>query len=97
MLPFQVQEMREEMNSDFKGGSIHDGQTHNIVQCQQETVKLSNDMKVLRDDKAKLAKEVKDLRARTLQLEKEKTILTKRLGTELSNEHAGEAAAEEAR
>lgn len=92
----QVQEMREEMNSDFKGGSIHDGQTHSIMQCQQETVKMSNDMKALRDDKGKLAKEVKDLRARVLQLEKEKTILTKRLGTELNNEHAGEeeAAAE---
>ena len=93
MLPSQVQEMREEMNSDFQGGSIHDGQTHNIVQCQQETVKMSNEMKKLRDDKAKLAKEVKDLRAKALQLEKDKSILTKRLGSELNNEQATAAAA----
>ena len=38
-------------------------------------------------DIEKLAKEVKELRQKVLHMEKEKSVLQKRLGTELANEH----------
>ena len=31
----QVQEMREEMNWEFPGGSIHDNHNHNLAHCQK--------------------------------------------------------------
>ena len=81
------------MTDPWSSFVVPSGHTQNILLCQKELVGMTTRVEKERADKEKLAKEVKDLRAKVLHLEKEKGVLTKRLGVELANEHGGEAAA----
>ena len=72
------------------------GTIQNLFVCQKELSDTLERIKKEKDDKEKLAKEVKDLRAKVMHLEKEKSVLTKRLGIELANEHLhGRASADD--
>ncbi len=82
--------MRAEMESPVHSPDLHG--SHSVLQCQQDVVVVRGEMEKLKQRSEGLTKELKETRSKVVTLQKEKIVLTNRLGDELAAEHSGAGA-----